>query len=69
MFDGVVSSADSPRLKGNMVKYTTMKFAVAMAVVVAGAVALADWRVAVPPLPESPYADGEISTSVFGIAR
>ena len=52
-----------------MVKYSPMKFVVAMAVIVAAAVALADWRVAVPPLLESPCADGEISTSVFGIAR
>ena len=51
-------------MKGNMVKYTTMKFAVAMAVIMAGAVALADWRVAVPPLPESPYADGETATNI-----
>ena len=48
----------------NMVKYPSMKFAVAMAVIVAVAVAHASVRFVVPQLPESPYDDGEISTNI-----
>ena len=40
-----------PRVKGNMVKYTPMKISLAMAVIVAASVALADWRTVVPPVP------------------
>ena len=62
-------AADSPRMKGNMVQYSPMKFVVAIVVVVAAAVVRAGVHFAAPQLPESPYDDGEISTSVFGIAR
>lgn len=40
-----------------MVKYTPMKFSLAMAVIVAVAVAHASVRFVVPQLPESPYDD------------
>ena len=46
-----------------MVKYSPMKFVVAMAVVVA-AVVRAGVHFAAPQLPESPYDDGEISTNI-----
>ena len=34
-----------------MVKYSTMKFVVAIVFIMTAAVALADWRTVVPPLP------------------
>ena len=57
-------AADLPRVKGIMVKYTPMKIAVAMAVIMATVFALASVRFVVPQILESPYDDGEISTNI-----